>query len=187
MINSVPQYVLFCESNHQAMQSGLAETGNWSFTLKSMLDGSRFEITSDEPEETGVRLDLLAVIRGLEALDQCSRVTLFTASRYVTHGLRFGLPQWRERDWQWEEHGRRSAVANVDLWRRVDRAMAYHQVDCKRWRIDRLPGPSKRTIVPRPHMLRKKPARTRLQWRPSVGLAGFLDQTTPSSSLCRAE
>ena len=47
----------------------------------------RMEVKSAEPQTHGERLELLAVVRGLEGLEQPSRVTLVTSSRYVSRGL----------------------------------------------------------------------------------------------------
>ena len=90
------------------------------------------------------RLELLAVVRGLEALDQPSRVTLVTRSRYVSRGLRFGIREWRENDWKWEHYGDYQPINNSDLWQRVDHAMTYHKVECRTWRFDssHIPGES---------------------------------------------
>jgi ribonuclease HI len=78
----------------------------------------------------------LAVVRGLEALAQPSRVTLVTHSRYVNRGLTYGLAEWRANGWQWEHFGQMVPVKNRDLWQRVDRALLFHQLDCRRWRFD---------------------------------------------------
>ena len=77
----------------------------------------------------------------MEALDQPSRVTLVTPSRYVSRGLHFGLEEWRSADWCWERDGQMVPIKNADLWQRVDRAMNIHQVDYRRWRIDRAHPP----------------------------------------------
>ena len=77
---------------------------------------------------------MLSVLRGLEALDQPSRVTLHTSSRYVLRGFRYGLPAWRLNNWRWEKFGVMEPVSNCDLWQRVDRAMQYHQVRCHIWK-----------------------------------------------------
>jgi ribonuclease HI len=76
------------------------------------------------------RLELLALVRGLEALDQPSHVSVLSISQYVTQGLRFGLPVWRARSWSWEAAGNWEPIRNQDLWLRVDRALQYHRVDC---------------------------------------------------------
>jgi hypothetical protein len=95
------------------------------------LGGDEFLVAHDvEPGTCGNRLELLAVVRGLEALDQPSRVTLVTCSRYVNRGIRRGLSHWRERKWRWERFGQLVPIRDQDLWQRVDRAMQFHQVEC---------------------------------------------------------
>jgi ribonuclease HI len=101
------------------------------------VDGkTRFEAADEEPEPEESRLALLAVVRGLEALSQPSRVTVVTTSRYVSRGFLFGLQDWRANGWRWERFGEMTPIKNRDLWQRIDRAMQYHQVECRVWRFD---------------------------------------------------
>ncbi len=104
--------------------------------LESIDGSTQFAAADDEREVARERLDLLAVVRGLEALDQPSHVTLVTPSRYVSRGIRFGLNHWRENDWQWESFGEMAPVPNADLWQRVDRAMGIHEVRCRAWKFE---------------------------------------------------
>ena len=85
-----------------------------------------------EPGTDGERLELLSVLRALEALEQPSDVLLMTPSQYVVRGIRYGLDAWRESAWCWERFGRMVPVKNADLWQRLDRALSYHQVRCRR-------------------------------------------------------
>lgn len=94
------------------------------------------EVADVESDVIGDRLDLLTVIRALEALDQPSRVTLVTSSRYVKQGIDEGLASWRDNDWTWERFGERVEIKHCDLWRRLDRALSIHEVQCRRWRVD---------------------------------------------------
>lgn len=94
-------------------------------------------VASDhEPASCGERLELLAVVRGLEALDGPSRVTLVTKSRYVSRGMKHGLAEWRANEWRWERFGRIVPVKDSDLWQRVDRALLFHEVDCQAWQFE---------------------------------------------------
>jgi ribonuclease HI len=131
MTASVPHYLLFSE----ARASGRAQVrgGRWHFVLEPVEGGEKIEAADAEIQFPGERLELLAVIRGLEALEQPSRVTLVTPSRYVLHGLKYGLHEWRENDWQWERFGETEPVTNGDLWQRLDHALRFHQVDCRPW------------------------------------------------------
>ena len=104
-------------------------------------DGERYviglieDVTAEELAAKQ-RLELLAVVRGLEALAQPSRVTLVTPSRYVNRGLAYGLAEWRANGWQWEHFGQMVPVKNRDLWQRVDRALAIHEVECFAWNAE---------------------------------------------------
>ena len=125
-----PHYLLFSESH------GKSSMGQWRFVLQ-LLDGTeQFEAADAEPDAHGERLELLAVVRGLEALPQPSRVTLVTPSRYVNRGLSYGLAEWRANGWRWEHYGEMVPVKDRDLWQRVDRALQFHQLDCRTWRFD---------------------------------------------------
>lgn len=126
-----PHYLLISES------SQLTEPGRWRFVLRPAEGGERIVADDLDPEARGDRLELLTVVRGLEALEQPSRVTLWTPSTYVREGIRHGLREWRENGWLWEYFGRMVPVKNDDLWKRLDRAIEFHEVDCRTWRIDR--------------------------------------------------
>ncbi len=130
-----PHFLLFSQVEHEKPKDDKSG-GRWGFVLESEDGSSKLAAADEEPDVRGDRLDLLAVVRGLEALDQPSRVTLVTRSRYVLHGLRHGLDAWRENDWQWERYGELKPVRNHDLWQRVDHAMKYHDLHCRKWRFD---------------------------------------------------
>lgn len=135
-----PHYLLFSESQPQTGQTSVQDTGGrWRFVLESIDGSTQFAAADDEREVPRERLDLLAVVRGLEALDQPSHVTLVTPSRYINRGIRFGLDHWRENDWRWESFGEMAPVPNADLWRRVDRAMGIHEVRCRAWKFESSP------------------------------------------------
>jgi ribonuclease HI len=133
-----PHFLLFCDGHNpkSAMEvhggSVGSSRGQWRFILEDLDAGTRLEVSDAEMMQAPERAALLAVVRGLEALEQPSRVTLVTTSRYVARGLQFGLIEWREADYCWEHFGSVQPIRNDDLWRRVDHAMQYHQINC-RW------------------------------------------------------
>jgi ribonuclease HI len=139
-----PHYLLFSESCRNSDQ------GQWHFVLQSVDGSQQFEAADAEPDARGERLELLAVVRGLEALAQPSRVTLVTPSRYVNRGLTCGLAEWRTNGWRWEHYGEMVPVKNRDLWQRVDRAMQFHQLDCRAWRFDPPHAPANVADEPQP-------------------------------------
>lgn len=136
MIANTPHYFLFSETAPSRTSDGQIAM-RWRFVLEEV-DGSERIVAEDLEPGTGPnRLELLAVVRGLEALDQSARVTLVTRSRYVSRGFRRGLAEWRRHGWRWERFGRRVSIRDCDLWQRVDRALEFHQVDCRVWGLAR--------------------------------------------------
>ncbi len=128
---SRPHYLLLTDSSGRTCQSC-----GWRFALQPTGAGERIMASDVETDADGMRLALLAVVRGLEALDGASRVTLLVANRFVRRGIRRDLAQWRERGWRWERFGQLVPIRDLDLWQRVDRALAIHQVECFAWSAD---------------------------------------------------
>jgi ribonuclease HI len=99
--------------------------GGWGALLRYR--GHEKSIYGAEPNTTNNRMELMAAIRGLEALTRASRVSLTTDSQYLKKGICEWLPRWKARGWR---TAGRTAVKNVDLWRRLEEAAARHDV---RW------------------------------------------------------
>ena len=134
-MNNTPHFMMFSGIGEQSAADE-QQGGSWYFQLESTTSGQRLEASDVETDVSPKRLELLAVVRGLEALDQPSQVTLMTSCREISHGIRHGLHQWRVDDWTWERFGERVTISNSDLWQRVDRAVRIHQVNCRCVRFD---------------------------------------------------
>ena len=134
-----PHFLLFCDTHHNDNPLGESSQlpysnvggGRWHFVLEQLDGPERLEAADSESSVNRERLALLSVVRGLEALEQPSQVTLVTTSRYVSRGLRYGLSSWRDTDYMWERFGEQRPVRNSDLWRRVDTALQFHGVKCR--------------------------------------------------------
>jgi hypothetical protein len=85
-----PHYLLFSEATLDRPHGG-----TWRFVLEQVGSAEALSVSDYEAAECPERLELLAVVRGLEALDQPASVTLVTKSRYVSRGLKRGLADWR--------------------------------------------------------------------------------------------
>lgn len=140
---SAPHYLLFTDSDGRT-----CESSKWRFVLQPIGGGERIVAADAEADADGMRLALLAVVRGLEALDAPSRVTLLVANRFVRRGIRRDLAQWKERGWRWERFGQLVPIRDLDLWRRVDRALAIHDVECFGWNALDHENEAARSIVP---------------------------------------
>lgn len=101
--------------------------GGWGVILRY---GDREEeLRGAERETTNNRMELLAVIMGLERLKCPCDVVLTTDSQYVSRGLGEWLSGWKKSGWRTSG---RQPVKNQDLWQRLDTACASHRVRC-RW------------------------------------------------------
>jgi ribonuclease HI len=141
---SAPHFLLFAQAtDNSSVFSGAAAAsqeaeiggrelgGKWRFVIQNDDGSTLLDVEDAEEGDSRERLELLAIVRGLEALDQPSQVTLVTHSRVISRGLSEGLAQWRDNDYQWERFGSLTPIKNRDLWRRVDQALSIHQVKCR--------------------------------------------------------
>jgi ribonuclease HI len=101
--------------------------GGWSAVIVE--DGSTRTLCGGSPDTTGGRMELLAAIEGLAALDVPSRVTLHANSRYLMDGITRWMPGWIERGWR-NADGR--PVRNRDLWERLIGEAARHEISWTR-------------------------------------------------------
>ncbi len=106
--------------------SGNPGPGGWGALLR-WRDRER-EIFGGEGETTNNRMELMAAIQALEALNRPSHVRLHTDSNYVKEGITSWIHDWKKKGWK---TSKRKPVKNVDLWQRLDSALGRHEVD---WR-----------------------------------------------------
>ncbi len=75
---------------------------------------------------TNNRMELMAIIRALEALKYSVEVDLYTDSQYVANAFQKGwLQQWKRRNWRRRDG---KPVKNRDLWERLDHLLQRHIV-----------------------------------------------------------
>ena len=87
------------------------------------------DIGGYEPNTTNNRMELTAVIKSLEALNQPCEVELITDSKYVVDAINNDwLNGWKSRGWR--TAGKKS-VANVDLWEELLTLLRVHKVNFK--------------------------------------------------------
>lgn len=93
-----------------------------------MYRGHRRELSGGEAATTNNRMELMAIIRSLEALKRPCQITLHTDSTYVMKGMNEWLPRWKLKNWKTAAG---KPVKNVDLWQRLEQAIERHRVDWK--------------------------------------------------------
>ncbi len=68
----------------------------------------------------------MAAIQALESLNRQIPVTFYTDSKYVLDGITKWIKGWKKNGWR---TAAKKPVKNDDLWRRLDEALAGHEVD----------------------------------------------------------
>ena len=121
---SLPEVELYTDGGC----SGNPGPGGWAFILKHPSSGKTLEESGGEPETTNNRMELVAVVRGLETLTKPSNVTLYTDSVYVGKGLTEWMPKWKALGWKRREAGKLKDIKNEDLWRKLDELIARHKL-----------------------------------------------------------
>ena len=89
--------------------------GGWGAVLISA--GREKEIFGGESLTTNNRMELMAVIEALRALNQPCAVVLHLDSEYVRKGITEWIAGWKARGWR---TAAKQPVKNVDLWQRLD-------------------------------------------------------------------
>ena len=97
--------------------------GGWGALLR--FGDSEKSLYGGEAQTTNNRMELMAVIRALEAMTEPCKVVVTTDSKYVLQGMTEWLANWKRRNWL---TAAKKPVLNADLWRRLDEAAQRHEL-----------------------------------------------------------
>ena len=97
--------------------------GGWGTILR--FGDVEKELAGSETETTNNRMELLAVIRGLQAMTRSVVVDVYTDSTYVRDGITKWIHNWKRNGWK---TAAKKLVKNDDLWRDLDEMMQKHDV-----------------------------------------------------------
>ena len=104
--------------------SGNPGPGGWGAILRC--NGIEKELSGGEKETTNNRMELLAVINGLEALNRKCKVKIYSDSSYVVNGITKGWAEgWKKRGWIKSD---KKPALNPDLWEQLLALTHIHQM-----------------------------------------------------------
>ena len=84
------------------------------------------ELSQGYKKTTNNRMELMAVISGLEALNRPCQVDVYSDSKYVVDAFnQHWVDSWIKKNWK---RGKNEPVKNVDLWKRLMAVKARHDV-----------------------------------------------------------
>ena len=102
--------------------------GGWSCLL--ILPNHRWVLYCDRVKDTTInRMELMAMYRGLSALDQPAKVLIISDSQYAVNCINSWIELWRKKNWV---NSQGKPVSNLDLLQKLDQLIQRHQVKA-RW------------------------------------------------------
>ena len=108
--------------------SGNPGPGGWGAILEYM--GTEKELSGGEESTTNNRMELTAVISGLQALKEPCIVELYSDSKYVIDGLSKGwAASWQKNGWRKAD---KKPALNPDLWEQLLDLVSKHEL-CYHW------------------------------------------------------
>jgi len=104
--------------------SGNPGPGGWGVLLR--YNGHEKELYGGEALTTNNRMELMAAIMALESLKRPVKARLHTDSQYLRGGITQWIHDWKRKGWRTAD---KKPVKNVDLWQRLEAALARHEVE----------------------------------------------------------
>jgi len=100
--------------------------GSGGYGAVMLYNGARKELFEGYRLTTNNRMELLAVIKALEALKERCRINLYSDSKYVVDAVTKGwAKKWQANGWKKAD---KSKALNTDLWERLLALLDYHDV-----------------------------------------------------------
>jgi ribonuclease HI len=100
--------------------------GPGGFGVILLYGNHRKELSGGFRNTTNNRMEILAAIKGLEALKERCRVTIYSDSQYVVNAIEKGWAQrWKSNGWR---RNRKEKAVNPDLWEQLLRQCDRHEV-----------------------------------------------------------
>ena len=95
--------------------SGNPGKGGWGAYIEA--ENSVEELSGYENSTTNNRMELTAVIKALEYIQNHVEINIFTDSKYVMDGINSWIKNWKKNNWKTSN---KKPVKNKDLWEKLD-------------------------------------------------------------------
>ena len=104
--------------------SGNPGPGGYAAIL--IYNGIEKEISGGDRDTTNNKMELTAVIKGLEMLKEKCIVTIYSDSAYIVNSIQNGwIYSWKKNNWIKSD---KTKVKNIDLWEKLLKQMDFHEV-----------------------------------------------------------
>ena len=102
--------------------------GGWAFILRHVPSKRYKEGSGGELRTTNNRMEIMAVIKGLQNLKGPTSVSLHSDSQYVVNAINEWMAKWKSFGWR-NKRNARDCVKNADLWKELDTLLQVHDVE----------------------------------------------------------
>lgn len=103
--------------------SGNPGPGGWGVVVCYQVMES--DISGGEAMTTNNRMEMMAALKGLQALPRRCQVNLYTDSMYVRDGITRWMTNWKKNGWKTAD---KKPVKNQDLWLELDKILSQHDI-----------------------------------------------------------
>lgn len=98
--------------------------GGWGAIL--IYKSTKKEISGFEANTTNNRMELTAVINGLELLKEPCKVTIYSDSAYVVNAFLQGwIDNWQKNNFR---NSKKKEIENIELWKKLINLSYYHSI-----------------------------------------------------------
>ncbi|HAT1773451.1 TPA: ribonuclease HI [Legionella pneumophila] len=97
--------------------------GGWGVLLR--YNDREKTLHGGEAHTTNNRMELMAAIKGLEALKRPCEVDLYTDSQYLQQGMKEWIKTWKKNGWR---NSKKELVKNAELWQSLDNLASIHNI-----------------------------------------------------------
>ncbi len=98
--------------------------GGWAAII--LEKNKKKEIFGGEKITTNNRMELIAVINALNLINNKSKISIYTDSKYIINGITIWMKNWKKNNWKTSN---KKIVKNKDLWNLLDKICGIHQVN----------------------------------------------------------
>ncbi len=99
-------------------------SGGWGAVL--LYKNHEKQLYGSEKNTTNNRMELMAVIKALQALNRPCNIKIYTDSKYVQNGMLSWLEGWKKNNWK---NSKKQEVKNIDLWKILDVEAQKHSIE----------------------------------------------------------
>jgi ribonuclease HI len=98
--------------------------GGWAALMRQ--DTTEKMLSGAEPATTNNRMEVMAAIEALRAIQRPSRIRLTTDSEYLRQGVTSWVKRWKLNGWR---TAAKQPVKNQDLWVLLDSLVGTHEIE----------------------------------------------------------